>query len=216
MIKIYPSIFSGPGNNVTKKEVIELENYCYGFHLDIMDNKFVPNSGLTIESVNKISKLTQKELWVHLMVEDPIYYISNLTLKDNDIVSIHLEIKKDIEEILNFLKDKKLQPSIAIKPNTPISALDKYLDRVDQVLIMSVEPGFSGQNFIENSIKKIEEIKKLKIKNNLKFTIGVDGGIKYNNLKAVIDAGSEDIVIGSYIFKDNDPVEKLKKINSLI
>ena len=198
MIKVSTSILSSK-NRIESIKELNNTNTDY-IHIDVMDNKFVPNYQLPVEEVNELAKYSKKKFDIHLMVEDPIEYINKLKC-ENIIknISFHVEIKEDIDNVINLIKSKGYSVGLAIKPKTPIDVLDKYIDDVDTILIMSVEPGFGGQTFIKESIDRIKCIKNKKSD----ILIEVDGGIDddtMDDIKFICDIA----VSGSYITESKD------------
>ena len=191
-----------------KESIIKLNNTNTDYiHIDVMDNIFVPNYQLPIKEVNELISFTQKKFDIHLMVENPLPYIKELNSQNIDSITFHIEINKDINEVIKIIKEKNIKVGLAIKPNTEINTLDNYLDKVDKILVMSVEPGFGGQKFIENTPSRIKEIKN---KNN-SILIEVDGGINNETIKDIKDI-ADIAVVGSYITNKEDYNEA---INSL-
>lgn len=197
MIKISTSILSSNNRELCIKE-LNNTNTDY-IHIDIMDGVFVSNKQFTIKEVINLSKVSNKPLDVHLMVNNPIKYIKRIINLDNiEFITFHLEINKNIDKIIAYIKKHNKKCGIAIKPNTNITEIIKYLDNIDLILLMSVEPGYGGQEFIPNTINRINELKKLTNKE-----IEVDGGINninINNIKDIINIA----VVGSYITNSND------------
>ena len=174
-------------------------------HIDVMDGLFVSQKSLPSEEIIKISPFSSKSLDIHLMVENPMYYIERIKeLPNIDNITIHLEINKDIKNILNKIKEYDFKRSLAIKPNTDINLLVPYLDIIDRILIMTVEPGLGGQPFIENSPNRIKEIKKLIKDKNIELE--VDGGINNETINKVKDVDIS--VVGTYITTSDNPVQK--------
>lgn len=205
MIKIATSILSS--NN--RKECIERLNKTDTdyIHIDVMDNIFVPNYQLPIEEVNELGKYSIKPFDVHLMVEDPELFIKNININNINTITIPLEINKDINNLIELIKKNNYQVGIAIKPNTDLNEIDKYIDLIDKVIIMSVEPGFGGQSFIDSSVDRIKTIRSKR----KDIIIEVDGGINNETIKKI--SNNTDIaVVGSYIVNSND---YQKAINSL-
>lgn len=176
-------------------------------HIDAMDKKFVPNYQLPVKEVNKLGKYTKKPFDIHLMVEDAISYIHHLNVTNIKSITVHLEIKQNIDKIIKLIKSLNYEVGIAIKPNTDINLIDKYINKIDKVIIMSVEPGFGGQKFIEESINRIKEIRKKR----KSLIIEIDGGINNDTIdkvKNIVDIS----VVGSYIINNDD---YQKAINTL-
>ena len=207
MIKIATSILSSKDRIESIKKLNDTDiDYI---HIDVMDNIFVPNYQLPINEVNKLGLYTQKPFDIHLMMEDPEPYIKELKINNISCISIHLEIHKDINKLINIIKAFGYKVGLAIKPNTNLDLIDKYINNIDKILIMSVEPGFGGQRFIPESVNRIKEIRQ---KRN-DIIIEVDGGINNETIKA-IDGIADIAVVGSYItMNDNyqEAINNLKK-----
>ena len=199
-------------NAVDRSNIIKIlndTNVSY-IHMDVMDGKFVPEVSLSCTEFRSLSGLTNKKLDVHLMMEDPMEYIKEISDIDNVWnITIHLEIDKDIKKILSYIGSLGIKRGISIKPNTDIDKLIPYLDNIDLILVMTVEPGLGGQKFIEDSIKRISDIKNL-IKDR-DIVLEVDGGINSDTIDKVREASIA--VVGSYITRSNDPIAS---INSLL
>ena len=178
------------------------------FHIDIMDGKFVDNKELPINEVNKLSKYMEKPLDIHLMVERPLDYINNLNNENIRNITIHEEINGDKIKIINRIKEKGYKAGLSIKPNTDISKLIPYLDYIDIILIMSVEPGLGGQKFIPETVEKIDNLNKLLNKYNKKIDIEVDGGINNQTIKLLKNKINISVV-GSYITKSDNYQDKI-------
>lgn len=197
MIKISTSILSSKN----RKESIKLLNKtnCDYIHIDVMDNKFVPNYQFSLEEINEMLSLSTKKIDIHLMVEDPLNYINKISNNNIEYITIHYEINKNIDNIIKIIKNKGYKAGLAIKPNTNIEEINTYINKIDMLLIMSVEPGFGGQAFIPNTIEKINQAKKI----NKDLTIEVDGGINDKTIKNINNI-SNIAVVGSYIINQND------------
>lgn len=198
-------------NSQDRKNTIKILNnteISY-FHIDVMDGIFVPQKTLPVDEVKKLSKISDKKLDVHLMMDDPIIYIEEIKELDNiEYITIHLEIEKDIKEILTKIKEYGFKSGLSIKPNTDIKELLPYLNDIDLILIMTVEPGLGGQPFIETSPSRIKEIKEL-IKDK-DILLEVDGGINNNTIKEVSNV--DIAVVGSYITTSDDPISKINNL----
>lgn len=218
-MKLFPSLIS---SNLLKLEatINALEPYVDGFHLDVMDFHYVPNLTWGPAFMNAIRKATKKQLWVHLMVDNPQEYLNSLELAPGDIISFHHEIQ-DTATTLDLCKQiaaRALVPSIALKPTTSIKALEPLFMpdnpvKPGQVLLMSVEPGFSGQKFLPTSIKRLHELVELRIQLNASFSIGIDGGISQENIGTVCAAGAQEIASAAAIFATSDPVKAIKLLH---
>lgn len=195
------------------KDTIKLNNTsCDYLHIDVMDGKFVPNKQFSVDEIKTIISNSNKKIDIHLMVEDPYHYIKELINYNIEYITIHYEIEKDLKELIKFIKENSIKVGLSVKPNTKISNIIDYLEIIDLVLIMSVEPGYGGQSFIENSLDKVKELKEISNKNNLELKIEIDGGVKDTNIKSIINSGVDISVVGSYITKSLDFEEKISKL----
>lgn len=198
-------------NANNKKEMIEVlnnTNISY-IHMDVMDGKFVSERTLPLEDIETLSKLTNKKLDVHLMVDNPIEYIEGIKdISNIEYITIHLEIDKDIKSILSKIREYGFKSGISIKHNTDINNLIEYIDYIDLILVMTVEPGLGGQKFIPSSIDRIKSIKKLISNSNI--LIEVDGGINNITIKELIDV--DIAVVGSYITTSDNPIDRINDL----
>lgn len=205
---ISPSLL---GANFTKlnEEVKKVESACSWLHLDVMDGVFVPNISFGIPVIKSLRKETKLFFDTHLMITNPIRFVKDFANAGADLITFHLEACLDNEEVVNTItkiKENNVKVGISLKPNTSVETIFDLLinNHIDLVLIMSVEPGFGGQEFIPSSLDKIKKLKKFILDNNLKTLIEVDGGINDKTAKEVINAGVDVLVSGSYLFKSND------------
>lgn len=214
---IFPSLAEAALSDL-KVTLERLNPYCDGYHIDIMDAHFVPNQMWGVDHVNAFAKQTDKKIWVHAMVENPGDFVDQLVLRAESIVSIHIESGVEINKTIKSIREKKWIPSIAINPKTNIVQLFPFLmqEVVDHVLIMSVEPGFSGQRFLESAIDKLKALVAYRDQNSLHFTIGMDGGINQANIKDLAQLGVDQFAISSGIFGSLDPVTALRRLRGLI
>ena len=206
-MKIATSILSA---NDRKKCIDKLNKTSTDFiHIDVMDNKFVPNYQMPINEVNELGLYTKKPFDIHLMMEDPITFIDKLDVKNTNSITIHLEIDKDLNKIIDTIKAKRYLAGLAIKPNTDLKLIEPYINKIDKVIIMSVEPGFGGQKFIENSIDRVKEIRK---KRN-DIIIEIDGGINNKTIKKINNL-VDIAVVGSYIVNSNNYKETINLLKN--
>lgn len=208
---IFPSLISADVLNL-QKVITLLEPHCDGFHIDVMDYHFVPNLTWGPHVINAIARATTKPLVVHLMIEQPDRFIHLLTLRPHDTISFHIESTKKISETINSIKEMNLGVSIAIKPKTPLEQLYSYVGTVDQILLMSVEPGFSGQRFLPDSIERLKQLTAYRKEKNLPFTISMDGGITQENIDILARNGCNQVGVASAIFDTSDPIQALKAL----
>lgn len=184
-------------------------------HVDVMDGLFVPSISFGIPVIKSIRKVTGKVFDVHLMINEPIRYIDEFVKAGADIITVHVEACSDVVATIEKIKASGVKAGITLNPDTPVSAISPYLDMVDMVLVMSVNPGFGGQKFIVSSIDKLKEVKKLKNDSGLGFDIEVDGGINVDNLPSVLEAGANVIVAGSAIFS-GDPAANVSNFKGVM
>jgi len=211
-----PSILSSDFTDLKATiRILELGNADW-IHLDIMDGNFVPNLTFGPIIVEAINRLTDLPLDTHLMIFNPDNYIEKFAEAGSDVLTVHQEASIHLHRTIMKIKSLEVKAGVSINPATPVSAIENVLDEVDLVLVMSVNPGFGGQSFIKNSLKKISSLREIKEKNNYNFLIEVDGGIDIDNVRSVLDAGADVIVAGASIFKDPDPVQKTIKLKNLI
>ncbi len=209
-VKIAPSILSA---NFSKlgEEIINLDKAgCDYIHIDVMDGHFVPNITMGPDVIKSIRRYTDKVFDVHLMIDPVIEFIPSFASAGSDIITIHHEISEDVIDSINLIKSFSKKAGISIKPSTPSKVIEKYLDCVDLVLVMTVEPGFGGQSFMVEQIEKIKEISE--IINGRNIELEVDGGIDLNTAKKSVLAGANVLVSGSTIFKSNDYKEVIKNL----
>lgn len=173
-------------------------------HLDVMDGMFVPNLTFGAPVIKSIRNRTKLPFDSHLMIDDPIRYIDDFVKAGSDIITVHTEAKGDIMGAIDRIRDAGVKAGISLNPGTPVTDIEKYLDKVDLVLVMTVQPGFGGQSFREEGIPKIEWLRKYEKENGLKYDISVDGGINRETGKRCFNAGANVLVAGSYLFKMAD------------
>ena len=216
-IKISPSILSADFSELGK-EIKKLEEGGADLiHVDVMDGHFVPNLTIGPPVIKTLRKYTKLPFDVHLMISPVHKYIKNFADAGSDIITIHPEATEDLKESIVLIKELNKKVGVSLNPNTEINVIESQLNNIDLVLIMSVFPGFGGQKFIPETIKKIKDLKEIKDKNNYSFDIEVDGGINFSNSKEVINAGANILVSGTTIFKENNGnikknIETLKSV----
>ena len=214
-IQISPSILSADFSQLGK-EIKKLEDGGADLiHVDVMDGHFVPNLTIGPPVIKALRNYTKLPFDVHLMISPVHRYIKNFAEAGSDIITIHPEATENLNESISLIKRLNKKVGISLNPDTKISVIEPELKNIDLVLVMSVFPGFGGQKFIPETIKKIKDLKEIKDKNNYNFDIEVDGGINFLNSKDVINAGANILVSGTTIFKENNGdikknIEKLK------
>ena len=206
-MKLSVSLLNAEDKNKTTKKINNTEiDY---FHIDVMDGKFVSQLSFSLKEIQEISKISRKPLDIHLMVEDPSLIIEDLKeLSNINNITIHIEIDKDINKMLSKIKECGVKRGLAIKPNTDINLLKPYLDNIDIILIMTVEPGYGGQPFIESSVERIKKIKELIEDYNI--LLEVDGGINDKTIKKI--SLSDIAVVGSYITTSDNMEERINNL----
>lgn len=201
---VAPSLLSADFANL-QKEVEAVDNAGADWiHFDVMDGHFVPNITVGPMVVKSLRKYTDKVFEVHLMIENPEKYVEEFSKAGSDIITVHQEATVHIHRLVTLIKSFDCKAGVSINPGTPVSVLEEILPYLDMVLIMSVNPGFGGQNFIETSVDKIKKLRSLADKSNPDLLIQVDGGINDKNLEQLKSAGCDIVVAGSYIFGSGD------------
>lgn len=189
-----------------EKEVRQVNESVAGwFHLDIMDGTFVPNISYGFPVVNAIARLARKPMDAHLMIVHPEKYVERFAKAGVEYLSVHVETCKDLRGTLKMIRDLGMKAGIAINPETPVERLEGYFGDADFILVMSVHPGFGGQSFIEGSVEKVAQVRKMISASGAECFIEVDGGVGTSNVKALSQAGASVFVAGSSIFGTPDP-----------
>ena len=209
-IKIAPSILSADFSKLGDEISVLDKTDCEYIHIDVMDGHFVPNLTIGPNVVKSIRNLSKKIFDVHLMIDPVEKFLDDFANAGADIITIHHEISENVFKCLEKIKNKKIKAGISLKPSTPGDVIKKYINHIDLVLIMTVEPGFGGQTFMYNQLNKIQEVRKIVA--NRDIEIEVDGGITLETAKKVKDAGADVIVSGSTIFKNKDYGKIISKL----
>lgn len=217
MVRLFPSLIASHPLTL-EKTLHHLRDVCSGFHVDIMDNQFVPNLAFSVDTVNAIRNETPLTLWTHLMVNNPEAYLKKLALQAGDIVSIHYESAsiQELKSLFRGLQDLNVKASCALLPKTPVSVLHELLGCIDHVLIMSVEAGFSGQQFLPTTVAKLHDLEAFQKNNKTELVVGVDGGINLATIQEVLPLSVTDIALGSSVFFGNKPEEKLEQFSKIV
>jgi len=214
--KICPSILSANFESL-RDEVLEvIKGGADIIHCDIMDGHFVPNISFGPDVVATVNKITDKPLDVHLMIDNPENFIEKFSSAGADYISVHFENNNHLHRLIQSIKSFKVKAGIVINPATPVKFLNDIISHVDFVLVMSVNPGFGGQKFIENTYDKIINLKKLISEKNKNCLIEIDGGVGLDNIKALSDAGADMFVCGASVFKSNNKADTVREMKKLI
>ena len=214
--KLAPSILSADFTDLKTALNQCEEGGAHWIHVDVMDNQFVPNLTIGPPVVKSIRPKTEKFIDVHMMVIEPEKLVEPFARAGADNITFHIEAAGDPDSVIDLIKSCGCKAGVSIKPKTPLQDIIPILDKVDVVLVMSVDPGFGGQGFLPGSSEKVSKIKKLLADNSLnRVLIEVDGGIKLHNAKEVIEAGANVLVAGSEVFNSDDPVQTIKDFYQL-
>lgn len=213
-IKIAPSILAADFANLQRD--IEMVNYseAHWFHIDIMDGVFVPNISFGMPVLEAITKHTKKTVDVHLMIVDPDRYIKTFAGLGANVLTVHYEACTHLHRTLQAIKAEGMQAGVALNPHTNVSLLEDTIKDIDLVCLMSVNPGFGGQSFIENTYAKVKQLKELITRKGASTLIEIDGGVTDKNASQLAAAGADVLVAGNFVFKSSDPLETIKKLNT--
>ena len=213
---IAPSVLAADFANLQRDVEMINNSDADWFHIDIMDGVFVPNISFGMPVLRDIVKHATKTIDVHLMIVDPDRYIKTFADLGSNILTVHYEACTHLHRTLQAIKAEGMKAGVAINPHTNVSLLEDTINDIDLVCIMSVNPGFGGQSFIENTYKKVQQLKEIIVRNNANTMIEIDGGVTNKNAKQLVDAGADVLVAGSYVFKSENPIETVKGLKEII
>ncbi|MBV0914427.1 ribulose-phosphate 3-epimerase [Apilactobacillus sp. HBW1] len=211
MIKVAPSILSADYLNL-QRDIEKVEKDAELLHIDVMDGSFVPAISYGPNWVPQIKKISNLVLDVHLMVVNPERFVDEFANKGADIIGVHVEATPHIHRALQMIKNKGVKAEVVINPGTPVEAIKPVLYMVDQVLVMTVNPGFGGQKFLDETVKKIKQLDDIKKDEGYDFDIEIDGGVNNETVQAAAKAGATVAVAGSYVFGAENPAERIQAI----
>lgn len=212
---IAPSVLAADFANLQRDIEMINNSEADWFHIDIMDGVFVPNISFGMPVLEAITKHAKKTIDVHLMIIDPDRYIKTFADLGSNILTVHYEACTHLHRTLQAIKAEGMKAGVALNPHTNVSLLEDVINDIDMVCIMSVNPGFGGQSFIENTYKKIKELKEIITRNNASTIIEIDGGVTNKNAVQLVEAGADVLVAGNYIFKADNPIQTISDLKKL-
>ena len=212
---IAPSVLAADFANLQRDIEMINNSQADWFHIDIMDGVFVPNISFGMPVLDAINKHAKKTIDVHLMIVDPDRYIATFKKLGTDVLTVHYEACTHLHRTLQAIKAEGMKAGVALNPHTNVDLLEDVIQDIDLVCIMSVNPGFGGQSFIENTYAKVEKLKALINKKNTATIIEIDGGVTNKNAKQLVDAGADVLVAGSYVFNAQDPIATIADLKQI-
>jgi len=212
---ISPSVLSCDFANIQRDVEMINDSQADWFHVDVMDGVFVPNISFGFPVIEAIKKHAKKPLDVHLMIQNPDQYIAEFKKAGADILTVHYESCTHLHRTIQSIKEAGMKAGVALNPHTPVALLEDVIQELDLVLIMSVNPGYGGQKFIQNALVKVRQVKELISSKGSKALIEVDGGVNGQTAAELLKAGADVLVAGSYVFNSESPIETIRSLKSL-
>jgi len=212
---IAPSVLAADFANLQRDIEMINNSEADWFHIDIMDGVFVPNISFGMPVLEAISKHAKKTIDVHLMIVDPDRYIKTFADLGSNILTVHYEACTHLHRTLQAIKAEGMKAGVALNPHTNVSLLEDVIKDIDMVCIMSVNPGFGGQSFIENTYKKVRQLKEIITRNNASTIIEIDGGVTSKNAVQLVEAGADVLVAGNFVFKADNPLQTISDLKKL-
>jgi ribulose-phosphate 3-epimerase len=214
-VKIAPSMLAADFANLERDIHMVNQSEADWFHLDIMDGVFVPNISFGMPVVKAMAQHTKKTLDVHLMIVDPDRYIETFAEIGADVLTVHAEACTHLQRTIQAIKDAGMQAGVALNPHTPVSVLEDVITDIDVVCVMSVNPGFGGQKFIQNTYTKVRKLRAMIAAHKSATLIEIDGGVNAVNCANLVEAGADVLVAGSFVFSSDDPSETIKNLRQV-
>jgi ribulose-phosphate 3-epimerase len=213
---IAPSVLAADFGNLQRDIEMINQSKADWFHIDIMDGVFVPNISFGMPVLDAINKHAQKTIDVHLMIVQPERYIKTFAKLRANILTVHYEASTHLHRTLQEIKAEGMKAGVALNPHTNVSLLEDCINDIDLVCLMSVNPGFGGQSFIENTYKKVKQLKEIITRNNASALIEIDGGVTSKNAKQLVEAGADVLVAGSFVFNSANPIQTIEDLKNLV
>ena len=212
---VAPSLLAADFLNLGREVDMLNRSEADWIHLDIMDGVFVPNISFGFPVINLLKKVTKKPLDAHLMIVQPEKFIDEIAATGVTYMNVHYEACTHLHRVIQEIRKKGMKPAVTLNPHTPVSLLEEILPDLDMVLLMSVNPGFGGQQFIEHSIRKVSQLKEMILRQQTSTLIEVDGGVNLDTGRRLVDAGADVLVAGSFVFSSDDPEETIRLLRAL-